>query len=484
MSNTNDIVLDLNFVPAWARQPADKNPYVDFERRHHDRRDDRDSRRSSPQPKRAPERSRRESVDKRREFSPREDNKPDRFNNPRPEHKPVPVDISFIPERKGLKPLAARLSKTGRAWPLLEVASLFLSKPEFYAVKLEVVEAGEGTPAQPLCQCVECKAVFLDKTLALAHLLQKHFPLFYDQEDIQGEPPKGTFPCVAKCGLSGELLGPPNYHGYNDKVQELHRTRYSHLSLEEYRKHIINETNPELLEQWKQAATHQTLYKTKRLSEPLTFNRRLQAEDHFLTHYAPSLIQESKRFIVPGIVSVEPDDPRLQRAIREAWNRENRFPLKMAIAIHPAFRHLGLNIFKTPDRATFVTAVRPHAIDPALTTDEVRQILECLHITPGLNRQELVLKLNPGVPADAPGITGMMQALRWLVDKGHVIEFFNGKLAVPARRMSGAPEPKATELPDAQPPPSETPSMPRSDAATSPAKGATDQHQPQGAQGV
>ena len=178
------------------------------------------------------------------------------------------------------------------------------------------------------------------------------------------------------------------------------------------------------------------------------------------------------------------DAQRLQRAIREAWNRENRFPLKMAIAIHPAFRHLGLNIFKTPDRATFVTAVRPHAIDPALTTDEVRQILECLHITPGLNRQELVLKLNPGVPADAPGITGMMQALRWLVDKGHVIEFFNGKLAVPARRMSGAPEPKATELPDAQPPPSETPSMPRSDAATSPAKGATDQHQPQGAQGV
>ena len=90
---------------------------------------------------------------------------------------------------------------------------------------------------------LECQAVFVEKERALGHALKAHIGKFYEKQETQAEPPKGNFVCVARCGLSGELLGPPNYHGYSEKLSELHRTRFAHLTLDEYRSRITNEAD-------------------------------------------------------------------------------------------------------------------------------------------------------------------------------------------------------------------------------------------------
>ncbi|MFH1969900.1 MAG: hypothetical protein ABIJ53_06245 [Verrucomicrobiota bacterium] len=477
MSTPGDMVVELNFVPEWARRPADQSPYARFEDRHggrgRDRDRDRDQDRRRPGNKSAYADQRRrgaESGEKKRGdlgpprsfravpvSSPSESDRRQPACNAmrsiagreRPDNRPPPIEVTFIPERRGLKPLVARLARSGRAYPLFEVATMFLSKPDFYAVKQEVIPGAVGAESVFLYQCAECKVVFLDRNRAVAHVLNKHMDLFYAREETQNEPPKGAFICVARCSLSSELLGPPNYHEFNERVLELHSTRFASMSLDAYRRHIVNETDPALIEQWKKEACRQIVYRTLRAAEPLTFKRRSQVEAHFLEHYAPALIRQGRRFVTPGVACRDLEDPHIRRVVEESWTHENQFPLKMAVSIQPAFRHLGLHMFKASGKATFVTAIVPHPIDPLQAADGIRRILECLCAHPGVSRQELVTLLRPdAVPdavPDAPEVAAIGHALHWMVEKGHVIEFYNGTLAIPYRKSESTKANKAVQ---------------------------------------
>ncbi|MFA5043125.1 MAG: hypothetical protein WC381_09200 [Kiritimatiellia bacterium] len=446
MSTPGDMVIELNFVPEWARRPADQGAYTQFEERRGGRGRDRDGDRRRPDNKSGYADRRRMGPDsggKRRDGldSSRPVRVAPRASSPESDRRP-PIEVTFIPERRGLKPLVARLARSGRAYPLFEVATLFLSKPDFYAVKQEVIPGAAGAESVFLYQCAECKVVFLDRNIAVAHALNKHMDLFYAREETQSEPPKGAFICVARCKLSGELLGPPNYHEFNERVLELHSTRFASMSLDAYRRQIVNETDPALIEQWKTAACRQVVYRTLRAAEPLTFKRRNQVEAHFLENYAPALIWKGRRFVTPGVACLDLEDPRMRRVVAESWAHENQFPLKMAVSIQPAFRHLGLHTFKASGKATFVTAIVPHPIDPSGAADGIRRILECLCAHPGVSRQELVALLRPeAAPSagpDTPEVAAILHALRWMVEKGHVIEFYNGTLAIPCRKPENA----------------------------------------------
>jgi hypothetical protein len=458
-----DLVLALNFVPAWARQPADKNPYAGFEGRAGSRRE----RASRPAPdrnrsalgtrqafadRRRSDRGGRPEHGRPRTRAPGEPARPD-FSRRRPE--PL-LEVAFIPEQRGLQPLARLFAKTAQAYALMEVASMFLSRPEFHAVKLEVLAAANppDSPAS-LYQCRECLAVFTGREPALLHGFARHFDLFYTREETPVEPPKGNFICVARCGLSGALLGPPNYHEFNDRLLELHRTRFASMPLEEYRSKIVNDADPAALAQWKQEVCKAVVYRTRREGAPAqVFKRRAEVEAHFREQIGPGLIRAGRRFIVPGPASRQMDDPAVCQAIRQAWIKENRFPLKMAGALHPAFRRYGLTTFKTPDKTTFVTAIAPHPIDPAQVMEVIRRLLEHLMAHPGTSRSELVTALFPGAAPNAPAIADVINQLRWLIDKGHVIEFSNGKLAVPFCAAAGpAAAPGARNEAKTKPPP-------------------------------
>lgn len=423
--------LELSFGPAWARQSADKWVLHETE-----------SKKSS-----RPRREWRRGTDKAESKTrfgnrPADQNGALRKRSARPPEKafrsrvpsePVPaINVSFIPERNGLKPLVKQLSATRRAYALFEVAATFLSKPEFYAVTLESAN-NDSRPAQALYQCAECKAVFTDKRRALAHGLNRHMSLFYDKEEKEGAPPQGNFLCVARCSLSGKLLGPPNYHEFNEKLLELHRSCFPDLPLDQYRKKIINETDAAVVEQWKKEAARKTIYRTKLPEPPVVFERSLQIEQHFAENYAPALIREGGRFVVPGTANQNLDDHQLKQLIQEAWKKEIGFPIKMAVAIQKRFRRLGLHIFKTSAKKTFVSAVRPHPIEPARATDTVRNILEWIKANSGKTRQDLVAAIVPGMAPESAPVAGVINALVWLIDRGHVIEFMNGTLAVPSR---------------------------------------------------
>jgi hypothetical protein len=327
---------------------------------------------------------------------------------------------------------------------LFEVAALFLSRPEYHAVKL-VVHPGPDRPVE-LFQCGECKAVFFDREAVGSHAFARHFEKFCRKEEKEVEPPRGTFVCVARCGLSGVLLGPPNYHSYNDRVQEVNRTRYPAMSIDAYRHRIETLHDPAMIEKWKDEMKRQVTFHFGEGDQAVSFTRFAEAETWFRDHCMELILKTGRQFVLPGTVVSEMEEAGLKRLINEAEQQESRFPLRLSIALRLAFRHLGMHTFKTGGGHTFLTAVAPNAIDPTHAVPVVREILARIGAQPGCTRQEVIDWLSAPRPPAAPGETSeeaqaappiapaasdVGAQLKWLVEKGHVIEFSDGRLAVP-----------------------------------------------------
>lgn len=439
-----DRVLDLNFVPTWAREPPGKNPYATLDGEREGRRGPgRDRRPPGPgRPFDRKPRDRKPFGDRRGPPRPR----PSAADEPSREPAAAPVHVSFIPERNLLGQLVRDLRASGRAYPLADLAARFLSAPACYQVKIEARHAAAGEAPVRLQQCRRCGLLFLDETGLAQHALGAHLDEGFTRETQAVEPPTGSFSCIARCRLSGELLGPPNHHGFNEKVQALWRSRFSHLTLGDYRAQVETVRDPALIERWKQEQSSRVVYRPKDAPDapPLA---EAEARKLFTEKYARQMATGGQRFILPATVAQKLEDAALKRAVREAWTRESRHPFSIMFALRPAFHHMGLHLFKTQNQITFITSRAPHPLEPRRAIRNIAEALHYLRRHPGCTRHELVEKLRPGMPPDSPQAAAVLGPLRWLIERGHVIEFWNGTLSVPAAPGQGHHEPPPHEPP-------------------------------------
>ena len=467
-----ELALDLNFVPTWARKPPE-NPYAGREERP-DRGDDRgrpgrrDDRRGprpggprsgggfhrpgggsrpegpgrsagGPRPgggfrREGPGRSARPRFGEDRRGPRRDDRRPPRESLPR-----LDVKVSFLPDRERLALVVRDIQASRRAFPLIEIANRFLGREDLYLVKLELPAPAAGEARQTFVQCLACHRVFRSRANAEAHVLNDHLDQFFAVEESETEPPAGNFTCVARCRLSGTLLGPPNHHGYNEKIQELWSTRFAHMSKADYLGHVETVRDEALVEQWKDSLRRKTVYRLKGVPEgqeaaPMS---RAEAQDWMRAGKVHPLLRESGRCMVPGAQSKKFDDGALRAAVSLAWQKETRFPFTLSLALRPAFRHMRLHLFKVNARETYVTAVPPAPVDPATAPAIVKEIVAFLEAHPGCTRQQVLDGLRAGADPESPEAAELLLHLNNLIANGGAIEFFNATLSLPR----GGPRP-------------------------------------------
>ena len=85
---------------------------------------------------------------------------------------------------------------------------------------------------------------------AVAHVMANHLGTFFESAEVEVDPPKGNFQVINKCGVTGELLGPPNYHRYNQILQQHHAAKVARMPLDMYRNRIETIRDPEVVAQW------------------------------------------------------------------------------------------------------------------------------------------------------------------------------------------------------------------------------------------
>jgi len=485
------IVLDLSFAPNWARTSPethsqryqndrfeggedgdgrhggrdagrDRRPRRDFDgpdrRKPQDRKPRRDFERGPRLDMQRPE-SRGAVADlrgPRPEGAPRFDRgeRPERrdFRPPRPETPPLPLEIRVLPEQKALGAVIRRIQTSHRAFPLRDIAWLFLDNPASCLIRVEPLKDQQ----LPLFQCKVCGMPALSEEEIRAHLVNRHMDDFFDVEEVSCEPPSGAFVCVARCGLSGELLGPPNHHSFNSKVHEMLRTRYPNMSEEMYRSRIETVREAEVIEQWRQQCTKKRIYRRKgaapTVAEPVAEAaeaapaepaavesepapkappmERDVAELVFMREILPQQIAGVRHLICTAAVAMQTTSRPLYFAFKDMLTRERRFPASLFFALRGAFRHRKLHLFRVndPKGQDFVMLKAAAPLDPAHAVQALRDVLTYVNEHPACTKAEMVAAIAGG---DETKVKETLVQLAWLVEKGHVIEFYNDVLSGP-----------------------------------------------------
>ena len=405
-----------------------------------------------------------------------------------------------MPDDKGVDSLSRQIKMSGRSFPLFDIAQMILQKPERQQVRFEVRKKPDGTPIQPLFLCAVDDSLWLSEQEAVDHVLEKHFGMFYQAEKTPTEPPKGTYTFVAQCGMSGVILGPPNYHDYQNQLHKLHTERFSRMPFDAFKARVKIVREEAVVKKWIEDQSTKTEYICLNVPDAPRLGSREAVATHFREVHLPNIIKQVERHTLSGPASRQLRSPGLQRLMRAAWEEQKRFPLQIATVLSQQFASHGLQFFKVNKTITHVSVARPHYLDLDATpvSEQVKQIVLLINSTPKCTRRTLLEKLAPTpapapIPVHPPAVTdatasppgtepgdattpaaapaaatppaeppptpeqaAVIGDLHWLIHQGHVIEFANGTLETAKKPIIKPPRPpkppaKAATTPEGAP---------------------------------
>lgn len=514
MSDVSDLGLDLEnlFQPAWAKGKGETNRFDKFtgnEGVKPERRGKRDGGFQKPrreggfggERRGGPPRSGGKFGGKR-EFR-RGENRGERFNdstNQRFNEKPAPlpeIAVTFLPDEKGVEQLARQIKMTGRAYPLFQIAQLVLEKPERYSVQLGVKKKDDKI-VQPIFVCALDDTPWLSEDEVVAHVLKNHFATFYQAERTATEPPKGTYTFVAQCGMSGVILGPPNYHDYQNQLRKLHTERFSKMPFDVFKSRVKIVKDEAVVKKWIEEQSFKTEYVCLNVPEPLKLPTMEEVEKHFRATHKDAIVKQVETLVVDGVKSRKLQNRELYRLVRNEWEHQKNFPLLLATLLSKMFASHGLQFFKVNKMAVHVSVARPLYLDIESTpvSDGIKRIVNFINSTPKCTRKKLIEALAPTptrpspetsarqepeakpavetsataeaqpdskltaaepaalpVAEPTPEQTAVLVDLHWLIHAGAVLEFADGRMETAKKPLPKSP--KAEKKSDEQKSPAE-----------------------------
>jgi hypothetical protein len=347
--------------------------------------------------------------------------------------------VKFLPQPPAFESVVAQIKSGALTYSLFALARLFLEKPTRYDVRLTA-------PADlPLLQLGEDGALSVDRQFLESSAFRFAQSDFYKIEVTETEPIKGNFTNVARCKLSGTVLGPTNHHDYQKRLRQLYEQRFGRrMSFADYQRSIEIVSDPALVEHWKDEARKVTTFTTLREETPVTFTSAAEAERHFRQNYLPSLIRTVSELTIGGVASRQLPDRVLNRLVEDAWSAQNRSPSQMMQELAGQFRQAGLHIFRHRRGMLFVSPIRmrPFVQDGAAVSPLVKTILDGLSAAPGINRKQLAEKVvaDSAAASAKEALVGddvearklaLASDLHWLISEGYLIEFNDGSLDLP-----------------------------------------------------
>ncbi len=452
------------FAPSWAKDEGQSNvklvnadrggrdtarrPSRIFERRDDAERGERrkSERRNGPRPPR----------DDRRDNDRRRDSRPARPERPQYEPK-INIGVRFLPEGKALDSIIRRVQNTHKAYPFRDIVRLFQKDDVSLVVRMEADR--EADADAKMYQCRICGMPGLSEAEIVDHIFSVHFSDYFDVETVEGEAPAGNFSCVAKCGLSGEFLGPPNHHSYARRIAEIMHDRYPSMSKDEYMRHVEMMRDAESIEAWRNQAKMRTLYFRKENSESSVKKEeteaaegaeaaeaaepveepkvervgieRHEAEAIFRREILPIQVGAAPHIVCPATILKNMPNRRLASYLSRAFERDDHLRSQgtLSKALHAAFHHRKLHFFHANDDhgQEFVTFGPSVKLDTEHVTDEIRAIVDYISTNPSCLQKALIEAMAPDGAEDKVKV--VTSNLRWLVEKGHIVEYFNTMLA-------------------------------------------------------
>ncbi len=350
---------------------------------------------------------------------------------------------TFYPEDTSFNALAKTIRASCRTIELFEIARTVVAKDDRFVVVLTRKPSTDGTPAKPLYISVPDGIPFETEEAVVAHVMSKHLDKFFDTAEVEVEPPKGNFQVINKCGITGELLGPPNYHRYNQFVQQHFATKVARMSPEAFRARIESVRDPEVVAQWLEKMKKVTRYVLKPVEKPASpapaaeatapaaetpvaaapapvenapvaaapaapaFDSLEEARAYLLANARERVVKTTDAARFHGRLGEIFPPGEILRAIEGALERQRRFPLDTANALRGRLRREHFTIFKKGSKGvSYVCAVKRKFRTPSQTfSDSIGGLISFIEANAMIRASELVgkfLKIDLPKPVEAP----------------------------------------------------------------------------------
>ena len=371
---------------------------------------------------------------------------------PQKEEKPF-HEISFYPSVDAFKAITANLRETGRTHELFELARIILDKPERFLVRTSLpakaVDAGEVYHVSKMDQYVG-----LSQEETIDHLIAKCSKQLYKVEEVDAEAPSGNFTTICKCGITGALLGPKNYHRHAEIVREHHTRNLSNVSFAKFEAKIESVQDPEVVNEWLEGMKKIRRYSLlqDRSDSADAFDSLEALRKHLSLHRATELLRAGTKAEFSGRLLSEMPENKLRKDILNALESQRRFPLETSLAMLGRFRSSGFHHFKKGKKGIAYVAYvkrkrrKPHEkFSPSL--ESLLSFVEKNPLTEKATLAEkhlglIVEKQEEGEQESPEEIKRLVRDLRWLVREGYVTEYADGKLetrpALPEKEPSKA----------------------------------------------
>ncbi len=356
------------------------------------------------------------------------------------------------PEDTGFAAIVKAVRASCRTFQLFEITKAVLEKNDRFVVVVQRArpQAAEGVPAEkpaPLYMSLPDHLPFDTEEAAVQHALSNNLTAFFEMAEVEVDPPKGSYSIINKCGITGDLLGPPNYHRYQQILQQHYAAKIKGMSFDRFRENIVSVREPEVAAAWLEKMKKITRYTWKppvarttttppmpvaapaetapaespaaasadvaapaaeapaatapeaaappapapEAPAPITFDSIEDARLHLLTHARDKVVRalDNVRFHGKNIEKLPPGE--IRRALEGHLERQRRFPLDTANALRGRLRRESFTIFKKGSRGvSYVCAVkRRFRVPGQVFSDSISALIDFIEKHPMVHVKDL-----------------------------------------------------------------------------------------------
>jgi len=391
------------------------------------------------------------------------------------------MEVSFFPEDAPFTKLVELMRHLKRTYQLFEIAHILLEKPERYVVVAKNLPSADGT-IKPLYCAQPMNIPYEDEASAKKAAIDYHVEDLFEKVQVEREAPKGNFQVVNKCGVTGEILGAPNWHRYNEFLREFHRERLPNMSFDRFTSSITSSREQSDIDSWLENMKNHTAYKLKETGD--IFDTYENASNYVSVKLAADLVKAYEHVRISAVNVEKLPRGRIRNNIEQQRLRQLKFPLETANNLRGRLRRTGFTIYKRGSKGyAFVCAVRrKFLLEGEKLSETPQKIHDFLTMNQGLTTVEFPYKFlgieNPSevktpkslaeennseiasekTSAEAPAIdeetyakiSELSNELHWLVAEGYVVEYSDGKLQANAYLPKPKEKPAKKKATDAE----------------------------------
>jgi len=357
-----------------------------------------------------------------------------RFQDFRPYESTV-FAVDFYPDDAGFSTIIKALRTNQITYELFHVAKIFLEKSDRYVASV-TRKAAEGEKPERVYVSVPDGMPFETEEEAIQHAVANYADELFDTEEVEVEPPTGNFPFVNRCGITKKLIGPPNYHRYEEFLNLHHKTQLGNTPFEKFKASIEQVREEEAVNEWLESMKKSTSYTSKAVEgiEPQTFDSLNDAIGYLRTNQREQIVKAVNYARTSGVVLDKFSNTEASRAVAGELARQQQFPLETANAIRGRLRREKFSIYKKGSKGvTLICATRRNFRKKGqVMSDSLDRLIRFIEEHQNIKAKELPAQYGAWLKKECPDVANdekrLSQDLHWLIADGYVSHFRDDSL--------------------------------------------------------